>query len=186
MLFTAETPENIVMSDSELHRWQKAFPLAGFKPALNAPTNEEKRIAQQFCPTIYADLELVKEEQADLTKNLGIDGKATGFFASLKERVASKDFAGIADTLFLFCLGDFPNNLTGAKLAVLGVELPESEILQEKAHALHGDESENTYDEDDRRDPRDEDQVLDQFVDIPVQILAVEISCHVLLHVLQL
>lgn len=119
-------------SSDQIQRWQKAFPLAGFNPALEAPSNEEIRIAQQFCPTIYADLELVKEEQADLTKHLGIGGKAGGFFASLKKRIQGKDFAGIVDTLFLFCLGDFPNNLTGAKLAILGVSLPESEIPWDK------------------------------------------------------
>ncbi len=120
------------ISEQYIGRWKKAFPLADFKPALRPPTDEEKRLAEQFCPRIYADPSLVKEEQADLKRNLGLDGSPTGFLASLKERIKSRDFAGTVDSLFLFCLGEFPDNLVGAKLATLGVALPESEIPWDK------------------------------------------------------
>ncbi|MFX0168876.1 MAG: hypothetical protein ACFE89_05885 [Candidatus Hodarchaeota archaeon] len=116
----------------QINRWKKAFPLAGFKPALNPPTDAERRLAQQFCPAIFVDLALIKEEQADIAHHLGIDQKKSGFVASLRERVRGRDFAGMADALFLFCLGEFPSNLTGAKLAILGVALPESELPWDK------------------------------------------------------
>ncbi|MFW9830357.1 MAG: hypothetical protein ACFFD8_01075 [Candidatus Thorarchaeota archaeon] len=115
-----------------MKRWKKAFPLAGFKPALRKPTDDEYRLAQQFCPVLYADLSLIKEEQDDLARQLGLRGPPSGFLASIKDRIKSRDFAGITDALFLFSLGEFPDNLTGAKLAVLGVNLPESEIPWDK------------------------------------------------------
>lgn len=118
--------------EQTLKRWKKAFPLGGFKPALRAPTPDEHRLAQHFCPTLYADPNLIRDEQKDLAKNLGLGGTPTGLLASIKDRIQSRDFAGIADTLFLFCLGEFPDNLTGAKLAVLGVDLPQSEIPWDK------------------------------------------------------
>ena len=107
-----------------INRWKKAFPLAGFQPALKAPNQEAEKLARQFCPTLYSDLGLIKAEQADLAKNVGIDEETRGFLASLRNRVSSRDFAGAVDSLFLFCLGEFPTNLIGAKLAILGVDLP--------------------------------------------------------------
>ena len=115
------------LSEQLVNRWQKAFPLAGFKPALDKPTDEEHRLAQQFCPKLFANPSLIKEEKEDLAKNLGLI-KPEGRFSSLKTRIRGIDFAGIADTLFLFCLGEFPDNLIGGRLAVLGVNLPESDI----------------------------------------------------------
>ncbi len=115
-----------------INRWKKAFPLAGFEPALSPSKEEDYRLAQKFCPTLYVDQALFKEEQADMAKNLGLAESPTGLFASIKDRIRGRDFAGIADTLFLFCLGEFPDNLTGAKLAVLGVDLPKSEIPWDK------------------------------------------------------
>jgi len=116
-------------------RWKKAFPLAGFKPALRKPTDEEHRLAQQFCPTLYADPELIKEEQIDLAKNLELI-EPEGRLAALKKRFRGDEFAGVVDSLFLFCLGEFPKNLTGAKLAVLGVALPGSDLPWDKE--MHG------------------------------------------------
>ena len=123
-------------SGNNIHRWKKAFPLSDFKPALKPPTEAERRLAQQFCPALYTDIAFIKEEQADIARHLGLGGETSGFLASLKDRVRRRDFAGMADTLFLFCLGEFPTNLAGAKLAVLGVELPESEIPWDKE--MHG------------------------------------------------
>ncbi|MFW9984007.1 MAG: hypothetical protein ACFFCB_04680 [Candidatus Odinarchaeota archaeon] len=115
-----------------INRWKKAFPLADFQPALEAPNQEAEKLAQQFCPTLYSDLSLIKAEQADLAKNVGVGEETRGFLASLRDRVSSRDFAGAVDSLFLFCLGEFPTDLTGAKLAILGVDLPESEIPWDK------------------------------------------------------
>ncbi len=122
-------------SEEIIKRWKKAFPLAGFKPALDKPSDDEHRLAQQFCPKLYASPELIKEEKEDLAKNLGLR-ESGGTFASLRKRIRGEDFAGIADTLFLFCLGEFPNNLSGAKLSVLGVDLPESDVPWDKE--MHG------------------------------------------------
>jgi hypothetical protein len=123
-------------SGNNIQRWKKAFPLSGFEPALQPPTDAENRLAQQFCPVLYTDLAIIKEEQDDIAHHLGLDGESTGFLASIRGRVQRRDFAGIADTLFLFCLGEFPDNLAAAKLSVLGVALPESEIPWDKE--MHG------------------------------------------------
>jgi hypothetical protein len=123
------------LSEEILNRWKKAFPLAGFKPALNTPTAEEHRLAQQFCPKLFTDKRIIEEEKNDIAKNLGLT-PPRGRLAAFRRRVQGDDFAGIADTLFLFCLGEFPNNLTGAKLAILGVELPESDVPWDRE--MHG------------------------------------------------
>ncbi len=131
------TQETKIMNSSEqiTNRWKKAFPLSDFNPALDKPSDEDHRLAQQFCPILYVDPLLIREEQADLAKNLGLT-EDTGRLASLRKRVRGGDFAGIVDALFLFCLGEFPENLNGAKLAVLGVALPESDIPWDKE--MHG------------------------------------------------
>jgi hypothetical protein len=119
------------VSELMVNRWKKAFPLAGFKPALDKPTDEEHRLAQQFCPKLYADTGLIKEEKEDIGKHLGLI-PPKGRFSILTTRIRGTDFAGIADTLFLLCVGEFPNDLDGAQLAVLGVDLPASDIPWDK------------------------------------------------------
>lgn len=113
-------------------RWQKAFPLADFPPALKPPSDEARRLAQQFCPLLYADSKLIKEEHEDLARNLGITEPPSGRFGAFFDKLRRRDFAGVADALFIFRVGRFPEDLTGAKLGILSVDLPESELPWDK------------------------------------------------------
>ena len=111
-----------------LERWRKAFPLAGFEPALSPPSEEDRRLAEQFCPQLYVDPKMVEEERADLTRHLGISERPGGRLAAFVDRLRSRDFTGVADALFLFRVGRFPEDLTGAKIGILAVDLPESNL----------------------------------------------------------
>ncbi len=114
-------------SKTILNRWRKAFPLAGFRPALNEPSKDDKRLAEQFAPLIYADPKLIEEEQADLARNLGIDSPSGGFSA-IRDRLRRRDIGGVTDALHLFRVGRFPDDMTGARIGILGVDLPKSKF----------------------------------------------------------
>lgn len=126
------------MSSEEvtISRWKKAFPLAGFAPVLKKPSDEEVRIAEQFKPILFADPAIIEEEKTDLSHNLGLTEKSSSRLGGLLKKVRGSNFAAAADALFLFRAGKFPRDLTGAKMGVLGVDLPESELPWDKE--MHG------------------------------------------------
>jgi hypothetical protein len=114
--------------------------LAGFEPALNPPSEEEHRIAEQFSPRLYADSLLVQEERKDLARNLGIAEAPGSRIRRLLGRIRGQDFTSVTTALALFRVGRFPADLTGARLGVLGVNVPTSEFPWDKEMARVLDE----------------------------------------------
>jgi hypothetical protein len=103
--------------------WKNAFPLGDYIPPLKKPEIKEKRLAEQFCPILLVDPNLMAEELCVLRKQLGMKeegvGKQNSIFKFFPTNVPN-----VAESIFLFSVGEFPDDLAGAKLMILSQVLP--------------------------------------------------------------
>jgi hypothetical protein len=123
--------------------WKKAFPLAGFAPPLSAPTDDDKRLAQKFCPELHVKKELfIKERKAlrDSFEHVNYSEfalkllKILSFLYSdplgnFSLKMAAKQLMvrnKLAESLFLLRVGRFPEEyIDGAAFYLLFCSLKE-------------------------------------------------------------
>jgi len=87
------------ISDVVRERWEKAFPLAGFGPVLQKPSEIDIQLAQTFCPQLYINKKIISDEREYLSRNL--------------------ENEKVDEALFLFSLGYFPEELTSGELRIV-------------------------------------------------------------------